>query len=220
VQGVDAARWGRGFFAVTSALVLAGLAIQLGVVLDADSGYFDTVAGRVFNMFCYFTIQSNVIVGVTCAALARDPNRRSTTFSVFRLVGVVDIAITGVVYHVAIADLHEFKGRARVADQILHTAVPIVAVVGWLVFGPRRLTSNRIVALAAIVPLAWLIFTLIRGPIVDFYPYEFIDVRIHGYATVFLNAAIVTALFVVLALGATALDRWLTRRAMAATSPA
>ena len=42
--------------------------------------------------------------------------------------------------------------------------------------------------LAAIFPLAYLLLTLIRGPIVDFYPYPCLAVGIHGYGRVLINS--------------------------------
>lgn len=193
--------------------------LQLIVVVGYHGGQFATVGGRVFNMFCYFTIQSNVIVGVTCLLLALKLDRRSTVFRVFRLIGLIDIVITGVVFHIALAHLQELNGHAAVADQLLHTVVPILAVLGWLLFGPRGLTSPRIAVLASLYPICWAAFTLIRGPISDFYPYPFIDVRKHGYPIVFLNISLVALLFLLLAGGAILLDRWLSRTAgIAATS--
>jgi hypothetical protein len=200
------ARW---LFGVTAGLVVVGLVIQGELVVRADEAFFDGTAARLFNMFCFFTVQSNVIVGITCGLLARRLDRASPAFRVFRLAGVIDIAITGVVYNVALADLHELDGRAAVADQLLHVVVPILAVVGWLLLGPRGLVAGRDVAWAALVPLAWLVFTLIRGPIVDWYPYPFLDVRDHGYPRVVLNCLVVGALFVALGAGARALDRYL-----------
>jgi hypothetical protein len=206
-----AARWA---FGATAAVVLLGLVIQTQAVVSADEAFFDGTAARVFNMFCFFTVQSNVIVGITGALLAwrLDLGDHSTAFRVFRLVGVIDIAITGLVYNVALADLTELDGKAAVADQLVHVVVPILAVAGWAMFGPRGWIGGRDIALAALVPLAWLVFTLIRGPIVDWYPYPFLDVRDHGYPRVFANCVVVGLLFLALAAGARALDRALDRR--------
>jgi hypothetical protein len=202
----------RAFFGLTGVTVLVGLIVQAEVVVTADEAFFDGTAARLFNMFCFFTVQSNVIVGVTCGLLAWRLDWTSTSFRVFRLVGVVDIAITGVVYHVALADLQELDGKAAVADQLLHLVVPVLAVLGWIVFGPRGLIAGRDMVLATLVPLAWLVFTLIRGPIVDWYPYPFLDVRDHGYAQVLLNCTLVAALFLALAQAARSADTALSPR--------
>ena len=61
--------------------------------------------------------------------------------------------------------------------------------------------------LSAIYPLAWLAFTLVRGAVIDWYPYPFVDVVAHGYARVAINCLVVAVLFVGLGFGALALDR-------------
>jgi hypothetical protein len=210
----------RIWFGLTAAVVLVGLAVQVVVTAGATGGHFDSVAGRIFNLFCFFTVQSNVIVGVTSAQLAANPDRPSTVFRVFRLAGLVGIAVTGVVFHVVLAGLQELQGYAAFADFMLHTASPVLCVAGWLLFGPRVASGPRVVALALLYPLAWLVFTLVRGPLVDFYPYPFLDVRLHGYPVVLLNCLFVGILFAALAACATALDRALARRGTELTATA
>jgi len=61
--------------------------------------------------------------------------------------------------------------------------------------------------------VAWLVFTLVRGPLVgDYYPYPFLDVAQHGHPTVLVNSAVVAVLFLGLAAGAHLLDRRLDDR--------
>ena len=204
---------GRLWFAGTAAVVAIGLVVQLVATSRLHSGFFDSRAGRVVNMFCFFTIQSNIIVLVTCALLAAGSARRPLWFWVLRLDGVVCIAVTFVVFHVALAGLHDLQGLAKVADFLLHTASPLLCVIGWLVFGPRGRTSWRTVRLAAIFPVAWLVFALVRGPLVgDYYPYPFLDVGAHGYPRVLLNCLVLAALFLGLAAGTHLLDRRLDDR--------
>jgi hypothetical protein len=95
------AAWARGFFAATAAAVFAGLVIQVLVV--ATAAHSPWSPARIFNVFCYFTIESNLMLAVTCLLLAVRLDRPSTTFRVFRHIGLVGITITGIVYHVAIA---------------------------------------------------------------------------------------------------------------------
>ncbi len=77
-------------------------------------------------------------------------------------------------------------------------------------------TGVRVVGLSLLYPLAWLVFTLVRGPISDFYPYPFLDVRVLGYPAVLLNCVVVAVLFVALAAAAAAFDRAMARRAATA----
>jgi hypothetical protein len=83
------------------------------------------------------------------------------------------VHVTFIVFRVALVGLQELSGAAALADFLLHFATPVLGVGGWLLFGPRGQISGRVVLLVLVFPIAWLVFTLVRGPIVDFYPYPF-----------------------------------------------
>lgn len=212
---MDDPRLARALFGATSLIVTSGLVLQLGLSITAGAGegFFESTPDRVVNFFSYFTVLSNVAVAVTTGMLAVRLDRRSTVFRTLRLDGLVGIAVTGVVFHLTLAQLQELTGWDAFADQLLHTVSPILAVVGWLVFGPRGALSRRIVVLSVIAPVVWLAYTLIRGPLVqnrfgeDYYPYPFLNVPEHGYPVVLVNAAVVAALFLAISFGALALDR-------------
>jgi hypothetical protein len=201
----------RLWYAVTALVVLIGITVQLLVTIGGTTGFFTTPAARAANVFCFFTIQSNLIVGGTSLLLAINPVRRSTLFRTLRLDGVVAIAVTFVVYHTALADLHDLDGSAAYADFLLHTLSPILCVVGWLIFGPRPVLTLRVVGWSLAYPVCWLIFTLIRGAIIGFYPYPFLDAAELGYGRTLLNCVIIAVLFVGLAAAAMGLERLLAR---------
>lgn len=201
----------RAWFGLTALAVFAGIIIQVLVSANANDGDFHTAAGRVFNVFCFFTIQSNLIVGFTCLLLAMNPNRSATVFKVFRLTGLVAITITGIVFHAVLAKLLDLESWGLVANNLVHTVVPVMAVVGWFAFGPRGLTSRRVMWISVLFPVCWLIFVLIRGPIVHYYPYPFVDVIHLGYARVLINCVWVALLYLAVAAGAATLDKWLAR---------
>ena len=175
----------RLWFAATALVVAVGIVVQLVATAQLDSGFFDSRAGRIVNVFCFFTIQSNLIVMVTCALLAVRVGRKPSWFWVLRLDGVLCITVTFVVFHLALADLQDLEGLARTADFLLHTASPVLCLIGWLFFGPRGRTSWRIVRLAVLFPVGWLVFALVRGRLVgDYYPYPFLDVGDYGHPLV------------------------------------
>ena len=109
-----------------------------------NPGHFHGGVERGFNAFAFFTIQSNLIVDGTTLLLAIRLDRASTVFGTLRLIGVVAITVTGVVYHVALARIFDLDGIDQLGNQLVHTAVPLLAVLGWLIFGPRGLTSRRV----------------------------------------------------------------------------
>ncbi len=202
----------RTWFAATALTVLVGLALQLDFAAGATGGQFDSAWARVLNVFCYFTVLSNVLVAGTSALLALAPDRGSALLRTLRLDALVGIAVTGVVYHVALRGLRELQGQEAVADVLLHTVSPLLCVIGWLLFGPRGALDRATVLRSLAYPALWLLFTLVRGAVDDFYPYPFVDVATHGYLRVALNCLLVGAVFLALAWGAWWLDRRLDGR--------
>ncbi|MDA8283166.1 MAG: Pr6Pr family membrane protein [Actinomycetota bacterium] len=205
------AKWSRLWFGVTALCVAAGIAISIVTAAHNSTGHFHTPVERAFNTFAFFTIDSNLIVGATVLFLALKPDRSSPVFATLRLIGVVAITVTGLVYHIALASLFDLQGWDQLGNQLVHTVVPVLAVVGWLMFGPRGLTSARIAVWSLVFPVCWLGFTLIRGSFVHWYPYPFIDVTKLGYGGTLLNCLWVSLLLLGLAAGATKVDRVLAR---------
>lgn len=200
-------RWARPWFAATALCVVVGVGLQLFISADHRAVFGGSPLNRALNIFAYFTIQSNLIVGVTCGLLAVRLARSAMIFAVFRLAGIVAITVTGIVYHVALAGLLELDTRAQLANQLQHTIVPVMAVVGWLAFGPGGLTSKRVAWLTVIYPAAYMTFTMIRGPLAsNFYPYPFADIHKLGYPRVVVNGFWIMLLFAGLAGVATLLD--------------
>jgi hypothetical protein len=212
-------RTARIWFGVNAAVVAAGIVIQLFVTADGTEGFFTEPLPRVLNVFCFFTVQTNIIVGVTSLMLAAGWASPSTVFRVFRLIGVVGITVTFIVFQIALRPLQDLTGNAALADFLLHTASPILCVVGWLWFGPRGQTTARVVWWTLSYLVVWGAFTLVRGHVIGFYPYGFMNPIEHGYARVTVNLAIVAVVFVGLAAGAHLLDGVLSRRSTAAGAP-
>lgn len=216
-------KWARAWFAATAAAVAVGIGIGMALawtnptyrLLEGTElpRFGGGALGRTLNTLAYFTYQSNLIVGVTSLLLALNPHRTSTVFRVLRLTGLVAITVTMIVFHVALTDLLELDAWASFSDKLVHLIVPVMAIVGWVSFGPRGLTSTHVAGLTAIFPATYMVFTVVRGPLVsDWYPYPFADVGALGYARVFVNAAWIAVLFVAVAFAATALDRRLGER--------
>lgn len=204
---------GRLWFAATAVVVAVGLLTQLVATAELDAGFFATDRARVLSVFAYFTIQSNIIVMVTSALLAVRRRRMPEWFWVLRLDGVLCIAVTFVVFQLALKGLQDLEGRARTADFLLHTVSPVMCVLGWLAFGPRGRTSWRVVRRAAVFPLAWLVFALTLQQLTGgFSLYPFLDVADNGWLRVLRNAALVAVFFLGLAAAARLLDQRLPGR--------
>ena len=106
------------------------------------------------------------------------------------------------------------------ANMLVHYLVPIMAVSGFLVFGPRGQLSGRIARFSLLFLFAWIVFTIIRGEIIDWYPYPFIDVITKGWPRVIVNGIAISLAYVGTAFLFLLIDRALSRRAVAQARPA
>ena len=191
----------RRAFALNAALAWIGLALT--VLLSAlgwyrevpvEAGlYGDTPGGmagvfsRLTDTLSYFTIWSNVVVAVSATLLLQRPLRDTMARRVLRLDALLMITVTAIVYQALIAPNLDVAGWSLLTDPILHIITPLVTVVVWAVYGPRGWISARLVPLALVVPLAWIVWMLARGAVVDAYPYGFANVTELGYGSVSLT---------------------------------
>lgn len=167
--------------------------------------------GRVFDFFTYFTIWSNIIVFIVMTMLFLRPDRDSLWFRAVRLSALLMIVVTGIIYNVVLAADAKLQGLEVVSNLFEHILTPIVTLLVWLIAGPRGWFSWRIIAASLVLPIAWLIFALIRGAFINAYPYGFLDVASYGYGTVLTNVAGILVFAVVLCLVFWGID-WAIRR--------
>lgn len=171
---------GRGVFLMAALLSFTGngLSFHIGSWKDsdlpADAGFHGGFEGgweHMVNQPTYFTFLANFLVGLTSLLLAIRPHRTSSLFHALRIAAVVCIVITGVVFNLLLRDAPPGTPVEYVNDTIQHVITPILTPLVWLLFDPRGGVTWRRIGLASVVPLAWLAFTLARGPLLDWYPY-------------------------------------------------
>lgn len=204
------------YYGLLAAVVLLGVTVN-GIVAWQDTeavGRFSPGFFRLLNTFAFFTIQSNLLVGVTSFLLCLDLVRTGSFFRYCRLLGLVGITITGVVYHWLLSEDHNPTGLADFGNVIVHYLVPIMAVAGFLLFGPRGMLTVRLVLLTPLYLVAWGGFTLIRGELTDpaWYPYPFIDVAAKGWGRVIANGIGIAAMYLAVGFLYLAIDRALSAR--------
>ena len=69
------------------------------------------------------------------------------------------------------------------------------------------------------MPVLWLACTLVRGALVSWYPYPFVDVGRHGYAAVLANCVGVAALMLAIAAAMVASERRMAGRGAVGNVP-
>ena len=184
---------------------------RLLVALAAAAGVtIDLLLGSPVRVLSYFTIQSNILLAVVFALSARRPLPSAWTGAT-----LLYISITGLVYHLLLADVSPtfsmtgtttaLTGWQWISNQILHTAVPLAALLDWLLLTPRGSLHLRQAATWLLYPLAYLLFSFARGELIPAktpgrYLYPFLDVDLHSYKNVLANALLLGLAFYGLAI--------------------
>ena len=206
----------RAFHLLTFLVAAFAVVLQLVLVIQGhrvlDEHNRPDLDTRLVRFCSYLTIWFNVLVAWSTFTLATGRDRDTPLWRALRLDAVVIATVGGLVHFFFLLPLLDLTGWDFVADKLLHMAVPALALVGWLVFGPRGRADRRDVAPFLVVPVAWLVYTLVRGELVEWYPYPFIDVNEHGYGVVLANALAVAAAMVLAVWGAVVLERRLAGR--------
>lgn len=159
------------------------MAILSGVAVMAVLLHVLDEQAPVSNFVSYFTIQSNVLAaGVLLVVGAvvlrgRDPDRLAS----LRGAATLYMVVTGVVYVLLLRGVDVQTPEPW--NTVLHYVMPVVMLVDWLAFPPRRSPAYRRALWWLAYPVAYLLYSLVRGAAVDWYPYPFLD-PVDGYAPV------------------------------------
>ncbi|MEO5780097.1 MULTISPECIES: Pr6Pr family membrane protein [Arthrobacter] len=162
-----------------AALGLLAVAFQLSHLLRFVPG------ASAANYFSYFTIESNVIAFTTLAVAGtfawKGQNPR--WLDLLRGAATIYMTITGIVYNLLLSDI-DVNTPIPWINVVLHYTIPTIMVIDWLVDLPKTRIALRTSLIWLGFPLLYLVYSLLRGPIVGWYPYPFLDPRISGYGTV------------------------------------
>lgn len=179
------------------------LASLLAVALAAQYIIGSTDSGlTVVNFFSYFTVLSNTAAVVMLTMLAARPDRdTSLGFATFRGAVTVYMAVTGLVYvTILYPELADVGVPEPWIDLSIHVTGPILVTADWIYDRPGIDLPARTIAIWLILPAAYLAYSLIRGPIADWYPYPFLDPsESGGYGSVAIWSLVV--LVVILGFG-------------------
>lgn len=199
---MSTSRIGRYWHLATFVVAIVALVLQLVLILGGQN-VIDAAAAAsrpeaVRRYFSYFTIQSNILVAVSMFLIIRG-RTEDQLYRVLRLSSLIGITVTGVVAAVALPPSPNYTTANLICDRLLHIVVPVLTFVGWLAFGPRGFVRRSDLAPTLIWPVVWLAATLGLGPIVNWYPYPFLNVGAIGWGRTLVNSAAIAILFLALA---------------------
>jgi hypothetical protein len=164
------------------------------------------------GFFSYFTILSNsaAVVALAVGGIALLTYRPGVPDSVRGAV-VAYMTVTGIIYAVVLQQAAEGQLQPWI-DDVVHRLLPAFVFVDWLAVPTHRPLSFQAVRSWLVFPLAFVAYSLIRGPFVRWYPYPFLDPQIAGYAHVAAQTFVIGLVIAAVCFAVVWLGR-LTRRA-------
>ncbi|APR35860.1 Pr6Pr family membrane protein [Paraburkholderia sp. SOS3] len=189
--------------AAASIALIAWLAFaaQTDITIDRLIAHGYGVFDALERMSSYLTNLTVLLCAVsfTCVAL-RPPTpigrflRAPTVVTAI----VVYMVFVGLAYNLLLRHLWTPHGYRSLVNEALHTVLPVLSALYWLLFVPRFHLTIRRSLLWLVYPLAYIAVTMLRGSLSDFYPYPFIDVLELGYQRVLINEILLVGAFVAL----------------------
>jgi hypothetical protein len=197
-----------------AALGIAAIVAQLDRSIDNWHKTGLSVAFGVTNFFSFFTIDSNVgtiVVLLIGAAFVFARKVDPHWYTVFRVIVVTYMAVTGVVYNLLLRGVELPQGTTvEWSNEVLHVVACAYIVLDWFIAPGRTPLAWRTLRAIAIFPLVWVVYTMIRAPFTTqlnyggkaFYPYPFLDPSLahEGWFSVAFYIVLITV--VVLGMGA------------------
>lgn len=209
--------------AVMAVTILAAVVAQISASIATAIKLERDVATTIANFFSFFTVLSNVAAAVVllCAAILAIGKRRTIeppSLSVLLVTVTTFMIITGVVYNVLLRNVELPQGSAPVpwSNEVLHLIAPLFLLLDLLLAPVRRRLPWRVLWAVLAFPIAWVTYTLVRGPMVVnpvtsqpyWYPYPFLDPYGPGGWVAVAGYVIAIAItFVVVGAGVIALGR-------------
>lgn len=177
------------------------------------------------SFFGYLTIQSNIlfaamslVAGVLALKLDRDPQLLTT----LRTIVLTMTCTSGVVFVILVVEAQAMGTPMEVPweDIVLHYVLPLFAVAEWFAAPGRGRGQWRAIPITLGFVGAFGVFTLVRGAVVEWYPYFFLDPRaVSSIGEMAVFCALALAIFSVIGaavIGLSAMDAVVVATAVAA----
>jgi hypothetical protein len=192
----------KAMLGLTAAVVFIALALQFYLSLRLAEANGKTLGYGVVLYLGFFTITTNLLVLFASASPLIAPASSMGRFFV-RPVAIgwvaASIAFVSVAYFLLLRHVWKPQGLQLIADVLLHYVVPLL----YVLFSFITLRGTRLRWASpfrwSLYPLIYFVYAMIRGAMINAYPYGFIDASVLGYATTLRNAVFLLIAFLVLA---------------------
>lgn len=130
---------------ITIGALMAWFAVVLQLYLIIKNrirAIFDTI----IQFFSYFTILTNILVAVCFTMLLlQSASTRKNLFTTPKVLTAVTvyILIVGLVYNIILRYLWKPEGMQLIADELLHSVNPVIFVLFWFIFVPKKSYNGK-----------------------------------------------------------------------------
>jgi len=173
-----------------AAVTFAALALQVWLVAVARG----SLVAALLHLSQFFTILTNTLIMLTMLAIGLG-RRVPPAWTGAMLLAIL---VVGIIYHLLLAHLWEPAGLDLVADHGLHSVVPALMLIWWLVWGDVAAVRWSDPLRWVIWPLVYCIYALARAQFSGFYPYPFLNVDELGWGGLARSIASMAVGFLVL----------------------
>ncbi|WP_311245764.1 Pr6Pr family membrane protein [Microbacterium sp. WCS2018Hpa-23] len=173
------------------AAIVAQLARSIENALNATTEWGQHIPTVTANFFSFFTILSNVlaVIVLTIGAIwalrhRRDTSPEPTWFAIVLACVSTYMIVTGIVYNTLLRGVELPQGvTVPWSNEVLHVVIPLFLLAD-LLFAPRRRALGwSAVAIVAMFPIVWVVYTMIRANFIIapatgeawWYPYPFLN---------------------------------------------
>lgn len=157
-----------------------------------------------WNLFSYFTVQSNLIAAAVFILAAIAIMRSKPFGDWFRYLrggAVLYMLITGIVYALLLQNNPDANPTLGFdwKNFVLHQFGPIFIITWWLLWPSAKAISAHEAWWWLIFPVVWIIYTLVRASFTGWYPYPFLNPdKVGGWGGVTLYIVGITLVFIAL----------------------
>ncbi|CAB4620086.1 MAG: hypothetical protein F2599_02635 [Actinobacteria bacterium] len=138
---------------------------------------------RPWEYFSYFTIQTSLLAIVTLSVagyFAWTGRAETRVLNIVRLSTVTFTVVVTLVYNMLLRGLPDAAADGDyvwpiLPNEILHVWAAIFMLIDWILSSRRINLRVRTIFWVLLFPLAWLAYSIVRGLMVDWWPYWFIN---------------------------------------------
>jgi hypothetical protein len=169
-------------YSIAGLRLITGLGLIVSVIWQVTDRTLNNNF-RPFEYFAYFSIVTAIFAGALLLVVGVRALRNleeGKRLEIARLSLTVAMVVVGVVYHALLSDVaNDVRDGDYVwpvfPNEFIHTYAPILIVLEYLVSQKTFNIRLRAALWVAVFPLVWLMFSVIRGSITNWWPYWFIN---------------------------------------------